>query len=159
VIGLSERFDVRSTRERVWAILSDPHAVVSCVPGAAIVAENDDGTFDATMSIKFGPTTIPFTARVAVKLDEASVRGRVEATGKERVGGTRIHIESIFAVAAELDPSLVSVNIRGSVDVVGRLATLIEGGAALVVKRMSGDFAERLAALCAAREPQPAEEA
>ena len=29
------------------------------------------------------------------------------------------------------------------------MASLIEGGASLVVKRMAGDFAERLAARCA----------
>jgi hypothetical protein len=40
------------------------------------------------------------------------------------------------------------VSIDGTVEVLGRLASLIEGGAGVVVRRMSGEFAERLAARC-----------
>jgi carbon monoxide dehydrogenase subunit G len=147
MIEISEEFAVVSSRERVWEVLSDPYAVVTCVPGAAIVSRNEDGSFDATLSIKFGPTTIAFAARVTLELDVARWRGRIEATGREGVGGTRIRVASTFDIAP-IDGSSVRVTIRGTADVVGRLAGLISGGANLMIKRMSGEFAERLAARC-----------
>ena len=46
-----------------------------------------------------------------------------------------------------------SLSIDGTVEALGRLASLIEGGAGLVVKRTSGEFAERLAARCSEAQP------
>ena len=47
------------------------------------------------------------------------------------------------------DGSSSHVAIDGKVEVQGRLASLIEGGATMVVKKMASEFAERLAARCA----------
>ena len=66
------------------------------------------------------------------------------------VGGTRMRSTARFGVTPGPGASGSAVAIDGTVEVSGRMASLIEGGATLVVKRMSGEFAERLAARCAA---------
>ena len=130
-------------------MLSDPHAVVGCVPGASIVGQDDDGSLDASVVVKFGPTRVTF--RVQATLDA----GRGGPPGQHHRPGQGHHRRDADAVdgavrrdararrrAARASP------IDGTVEVSGRLASLIEGGASLVVKRMSGEFAERLAARC-----------
>lgn len=153
MIEIRERFDVPADPERVWAVLSDPHAVVGCVPGASIVKQDDDGTLDARVLVKFGPTRIAFGVRAALELDEAAHQGHLTAQGKDNIGGTRMRSKATFGVTPGPGSRGSSVAIDGSVEVAGRLASLIEGGASVVVKRMSGEFAERLAARCSEGRP------
>ena len=150
MIEFHERFEVAASPERVWQVLSDPYAVVDCVPGAAIVGQQDDGSYDATVAVKFGPTRVTFRARVSLELDEAAHTGRVMAQGRDNVGGTRMRSAANFGVLPGPGASGSSVAIDGTVEVSGRLASLIEGGASIVVKRMAGEFAERLAERCGA---------
>jgi carbon monoxide dehydrogenase subunit G len=144
VIEVNERIEVPSAPRTVWSVLSDPHEVVGCVPGAALGAEQEDGSFDATLTVKFGP------ARVALELDPAAMSGRVLARGKDDKGGTRIRSNLTFRVEERAEPAGSVVPIEAQVEIGGKLASLVEGGAALVVKRMTREFTERLAARCAA---------
>lgn len=153
MIEIRERFEVPAEPERVWAVLSDPRSVVGCVPGASIVGQDADGSLDTSVVVKFGPTRVTFRARAALELDAATRQGRITARGKDNVGGTRMQSTATFGVAPGPNASGSRVSIDGTVEVSGRLASLIEGGAGLVVKRMAGEFAQRLAARCS--EPPP----
>jgi uncharacterized protein len=149
MIEIRERFDVSAPPERVWQVLSDPHAVVGCVPGASIVAQHEDGTLDTSVVVKFGPTRVTFRVQAVLALDEAARQGSITAQGKDSIGGTRMRSTAQFGVTPGPGGRGSSVAVDGTVEVSGRLASLIEGGASIVVKRMSGEFAERLAARCA----------
>ena len=149
MIEIRERFDVPAEPDRVWAVLSDPHAVVGCVPGAKIDKQNDDGSLDASVVVKFGPTRVTFRVGARLELDEPAHVGNISAQGRDTIGGTRMKSTAKFGVTPGPGEAGSSVAIDGSVEVSGRMASLIEGGANLVVKRMSGEFAQRLAARCA----------
>jgi uncharacterized protein len=148
MIEIRERFDVPADPDRVWAVLSDPHAVVGCVPGASIVGQDDDGSLDASVGVKFGPTRVSFRVKAVLDLDQAAHQGKITAQGKDGIGGTRMKSTATFGVTPGPGETGSSVTIDGGVDVSGRLASLIESGASIVVKRMSSEFAERLAARC-----------
>lgn len=148
MIEVSERIDVPAAPSTVWGILSDPRAVVDCVPGAELGEQHEDGSFDATLMIKFGPAKVTFRARVAVEFDEAAMAGRVTSKGKDKQGGTRFAATMSFKVVEQVEPPGSAIPIEAEVEIGGRLATLVESGAALVVKRMTGEFSERLAARC-----------
>src|SRR5262245_39383568 len=149
MIEVHEQFDVPASPERVWSVLSDPHAVVGCVPGASIVGQDQDGTLDTSVAVKFGPTRVTFRAKALLDLDEPAHRGSISAQGRDNIGGTRMKSSATFGVTPGSGGNGSHVAIDGTVGVQGRLASLIEGGASIVVKRMAGDFAERLAARCA----------
>jgi len=150
VIEVNERIEVPSAPRIVWGLLSDPHAVVECVAGASLGDQHEDGSFDATLVVKFGPTKVTFQARVAVELDPVAMAGRVTAKGKDSIGGTRVQARMRFNIIEQTDPPGSAVPITSEVEISGRLAALIESGAKMVVKRMLGEFTERLAARCAA---------
>ena len=147
VIEVDERFEVQAEPTTVWQLLADPHAVVGCVPGAAIVAVNDDGSLETTLTVKFGPVGVSFQAHAELDLDPEAMRGRLNARGRDKQGGARFQASASFGVSA-LEAG-TSVTTHGEVEISGRLASMIEGGANVVAKRMSAEFAECLRARCA----------
>jgi carbon monoxide dehydrogenase subunit G len=99
-----------------------------------------------TVGVKFGPLTIGFQAHAELELDAEAMQGRITARGRDKQGGARFTATATFVVAPDGGGSLVTTH--GAVDVKGRLASMIEGGATVVVKRMSGDFASCLRQRC-----------
>jgi carbon monoxide dehydrogenase subunit G len=148
MIEVDEQFEVAAPPATVWRLLADPHAVVGCVPGAAIVGQQADGAFDTTLTVRFGPMGVAFQARAVLELDPDDLRGRLSATGRDKQGGARFQATATFSVADQPSGSGAVVSTHGQVDISGRLASLIEGGAGVVVKRMSAEFARCLSARC-----------
>jgi carbon monoxide dehydrogenase subunit G len=147
MIEINEQFDVPSAQPRVvWDLLSHPHDVVGCVPGATLGEEHEDGTFDGSLTVKFGPARVTFKARIELELDEQAMTGRVTARGKDNQGGTRFRATMAFKVAEQPEQKGTTVLITGENEISGKLAGIVEAGAKIVVKRMSADFAENLAA-------------
>jgi len=147
VIEVDERFEVRAAPETVWQVLADPHAIVGCVPGAAITSQNPDGSLETALTVKFGPLSIAFHGHVDLELDASSMRGQMSARGRDTQGGARFTASASFGVTPAAAGSLVTTH--GEVNITGRLASMIEGGATVVVKRMSAQFADCLRACCA----------
>ena len=145
MIEVNEHVEVAAPPQVVWDLLSNPEAVVNCVNGAKLGDKHDDGTFDASVVVKFGPAKVTFNTRVALELDPASRSGSVSARGKDNQGGTRVSAKMKFSVVEKTDPPGSSIPITAEVEVGGKLAHLVEGGASFVVKRMTKDFSERLA--------------
>jgi len=149
VIEVSERIEVPSAPRIVWEVLSDPRAVVDCVPGAALGEQQEDGSYDATLTVKFGPAKVTFRAKFALELDGAAMVGHVSSRGRDNQGGTRVKATMTFKVVEGQAPGSAAVPIDAQVEIAGKLASLVESGANLVVKHMTKEFSERLAARCA----------
>jgi carbon monoxide dehydrogenase subunit G len=151
VIEINEQFDVPTAQPRaVWTLLSDPKDVVSCVPGAALGEEHEDGSFDGSLAVKFGPARVTFRARIELNLDDEAMAGSVNARGKDTQGGTRFNATMKFSVVERAEQPGSTVLIVGENEISGKLAGLVEAGAKIVIKRMSAEFAQNLAARCAA---------
>jgi carbon monoxide dehydrogenase subunit G len=146
MIEVNEHIEVPASPQAVWEVLSDPHAVVECVPGAAVGDKHEDGSYDATMTIKFGPAKVAFKARVTLALDPAAKSGRVESKARDNQGGVRTSTVMNFKVVDGATPGTSAVPIDANVEISGKLASLVETGANLVVKHMTKEFSERLAA-------------
>jgi len=156
MIEINEQFDVPSEPRPVWDLLSHPHAVVDCVPGATLGEEHEDGSFDGALTVKFGPARVTFKARIALELDDAAMSGRVIAKGKDNQGGTRFTATMGFTVVENAEGPGSTVLIKGENEITGKLSGIVEAGAKIVIKRMSADFAENLAArITGAQAPQP----
>lgn len=148
MIEIHERFGVPSDPRTVWGVISDPQAIVGCVPGASLGERQEDGSFDTSVIVKFGPVRVSFQARVMLELDDAAMVGRVTGRGKDNQGGTRVTSTMTFEVMDEAE-SRSTVAIHGEAEISGKLAGLIESGASIVVNRMSSEFADNLAKRCA----------
>lgn len=153
MIEISERVEVPAAPRVVWDVLSNPRAVVDCVPGAKLGDRLEDGSYDATATVKFGPAKVTFRAKVALELDGAAMIGHVSSRGRDDRGGTRVKTALTFKVVAGQAPGSSAVPIDAQIEISGRLASLVESGAKLVVKRMTEEFTARLAARCAKATP------
>jgi carbon monoxide dehydrogenase subunit G len=149
MIEVNERIDVASSPQTVWDLISDPHAVVSCVPGAKLGEQHEDGSYDGKLVVKFGPAKVTFHTRISLELDAAAKTGRVIAKGKDDQGGTRVRATMTFKVEEKVYPRGSSIPIEAQVEISGRLALVVEAGASMVVDRMTREFSERIAARCA----------
>ena len=147
MIEINEQFEVPSAAPRtVWELLSDPKSVVGCVPGATLGEEHEDGSFDGSLMVKFGPARVTFKARIDLDIDDAAMSGRVTARGKDNQGGTRFSATMGFNVVENAGQQGSTVLIKGENEISGKLAGIVEAGAKIVIKRMSAEFAENLAA-------------
>jgi carbon monoxide dehydrogenase subunit G len=146
VIQVSERIEAPAPPQAVWAVLSDPSVVVECVPGASLGERHEDGSYDAAMTVKFGPAKVTFRSRFTLELDEPSRSGRVASRARDNQGGTRVRADMQFRVEEGATPGSSAIGIDAQVEISGKLASLVESGANLVVKQMTKAFSERLAA-------------
>lgn len=146
MIEVNERVDVSATPQAVWAVLSDPHAVVQCVDGASLGERAEDGSYEAGLKVAFGPARVTFKARFSLELDPATLSGTVHSRGKDNQGGTRVSADMAFRIVPREDAPGTSVLITASTEVGGKLAGIVETGSRIVVKRMAADFAQRLEA-------------
>ncbi|MBT2225278.1 hypothetical protein KLK06_05375 [Nonomuraea sp. NEAU-A123] len=133
--------------------MSSPSDVVSCIGGAELGAAHDDGSFDGTLVVKFGALRVRFAARVTLELTESELEGRLSARGRDGQGATRFSGNATFRVAEGEGPSDSRVTVDGEIQLTGKLASLIESGAGVVVSRMTKEFSAELVQRCA----EPAE--
>src|SRR5262245_61252904 len=103
MIEVNERVDVAADRKAVWALLSDPRAVVECVSGASLGEQQEDGSYDAGITVKFGPAKVAFKAKVSIDFDPATMSGTVSSRGKDNQGGTRFSTQMNFKVVERED--------------------------------------------------------
>ncbi len=80
-IKIEKTFEVQEPIEKVWPFLSDPHKVVTCVPGAKITEKVDDRNYKGSISVKVGPSVTDFKGEIQiVALDEQ--KHEIEILGK-----------------------------------------------------------------------------
>ncbi|MBQ0830635.1 SRPBCC domain-containing protein [Streptomyces tagetis] len=149
MISITEEIAVPSPPDRVWEVISNPSDVVSCIGGAELGASHDDGSFDATLAIRFGGIRVKFAARVTLDLDEPAREGRLSARGKDGQGATRFSAQATFRVVPGEAPGTSLVACDGEIKLNGKLARLIESGAGVVVSKMTKEFTDELVRLCA----------
>jgi esterase/lipase/carbon monoxide dehydrogenase subunit G len=149
MIEINEVFSVAAPPGEVYAVLSDPNAVVDCVAGAKLGQQNEDGSFDGAMTVKFSALRVSFSGRVALTLDPDARQGTVSARGRDGQGGTKFQATAAFQVEPADDGSASQVTASGEVELSGKLASVIEGAAGAVVKRMTLEFVDALSLRCA----------
>ena len=146
MIEVNERIEVPSSPRVVWDLLSDPRAVADCVPGAVLGDQQEDGSYEASLIVKFGPAKVTFRARFTLELNEAEMSGQVASKARDNQGGTRVKAGMVFKVVEGQVPGSSVITIDAEVEISGKLASLVESGANLVVKHMTKEFSERLTA-------------
>jgi uncharacterized protein len=120
-VKIEKSFQAPFSVDAVWAFLSDPQKVVTCVPGAKITEKVDDRAYKGAISVKVGPSVTDFKGEVQiVRVDPEAheieilgkgqdVRGRGSAsmkmTGKVRgleSGGAEVVTQAELNVAGIL---------------------------------------------------------
>ena len=148
LIPISGSAVIAGSPDLVWPLLSDPHTVVSCVPGAAITLLRPDGVYEATISVRFGPTVAKFSGEVTVDYEHDARRCRVEGRGIDLRGASRARVSLQVAVTGDTQTDIA---VDGGFNVAGPLETFASAGGVHVARALLAEFAKNMAAVVAAR--------
>src|SRR5207248_2549579 len=124
---LEQSFEVAAPVEQVWQALIDVERVAPCLPGAAVVGRNDDGSYNGTFTIKIGPTTASYSGKLQMEtIDEAAHSATMQAQGSDKrgQGGAKATIVSTLSA---LD-GRTRVEVVTDYHITGRLARFGRGG-------------------------------
>lgn len=80
-VKIEKSFQVQESVEKVWAFLSDPRKVVTCVPGAQITEQVDERTYKGAISVKVGPSVTDYKGQVEIVRLDPQAR-EIEILGK-----------------------------------------------------------------------------
>jgi carbon monoxide dehydrogenase subunit G len=125
---LEQSFDVDAPRETVWTALIDVERVTPCLPGAAITAKNEDGSYEGEFSVKIGPASAAYRGTISIEeADEATHTARMLANGRDKrgQGGAKATIVSRLTDAPG---GGTRVEVATDYSITGRLATFGRGG-------------------------------
>ena len=136
----------------MWPILSDPEAVAACIPGASQTKSDDNGAYQGTMRVKFGPTVAQFRGEAKLAYDHAARRCRVEGRGIDGRGASRANATGL--VEASGDGTTV-LKVEGTFNVTGPLETFANAGGVHLARALLAEFAENVAKLMAAQGDEP----
>lgn len=141
---IEKRFTVEAPPERVWAFLTDPERVASCLPGAAITEKVDDRTYKGTMKVKLGPVSASYRGRLRFEsLDPDSRTAELSGGGEDTKGkgGAQMRMTSRLE---ETDGGGTDVHVVSDVEVTGMLAQFGRGMIVDVSDQMFEKFTAKM---------------
>lgn len=84
---IDKQFDVEQDIDLVWKFISNPHKVVTCVPGAKITEQVDDQNYKGAVSLKIGPVTTSYKGDVKIeRLEEDKYEMEIHGKGTDTKG-------------------------------------------------------------------------
>src|SRR4051794_5898340 len=144
MISIREEITISAPPEAVWPILSDPAAVAACIPGATLTKSGDNGAYQGTMRVKFGPTVAQFRGEARLAYDHAARRCSIEGRGIDGRGASRANATGLVE-ASGTDRTLLKV--EGTFNITGPLETFANAGGVHLARAFLAEFAENVAKL------------
>lgn len=135
-----QQFEVDAAPDAVWDFLTDVPRMAGCIPGAGVLQEVDDRSYDTVVTAKIGPISARFACRVAiVDLDREKRTGIVEVSGKDVKLGGGMKARSQLQLSGT---GPTTVNIESDVEVLGKIGQYGHGMVAKRADAMLASFAE-----------------
>jgi carbon monoxide dehydrogenase subunit G len=150
-------FSVPGKATDVIRRFADVPRMASCMPGAVLEPQGEDGSWPGAMVVAFGPKKINFKGRVTTEFDLDGLTGSLHGRGAADMRAARIGVKVAFTLrddpAAAVPATLVK--IVSDAELGGVLADFARTGGVAVANVIMADFARRAAAEFA-RDEQPA---
>ncbi len=153
---ISQEFVVLRPPDVVWNLFQDVPAVAQCLPGAELLAQSEDGSYEGRLSVKLGPMTAAFEGKATVTPDAASRSAIIEGKGVDKKGGSRGQVKVVYTITADGAGSKVSIDadvaLSGPAAQFGRTGLINE-----MSRRLIEDFVSCLEAKLEAGTTEEAE--
>jgi carbon-monoxide dehydrogenase small subunit len=151
-MNIEHEFTVARPPNVVWDFFQDVPSVAQCLPGAELLGQADDGSYDGKVSVKLGPMAANFEGKATVTPDPANLSASIEGKGVDRSGGSRGQVKVVYAITPADSGSSVAVSadvsLSGPVAQFGRTGLINE-----MSKRLIGEFVSCLEAKLGAESP------
>jgi hypothetical protein len=145
---IEKSFEIEEPIDKVWANLSNPMEVASCVPGAAITQQIDDTHYKGEVTLKFGPIKAQFEGDIEmVELDSSDYRMVMSGKGLDSKG--KGSADMIMNGDLQSSDKGTNVNFKMTVIIVGTIAQfgsrLINDVSDQLLKQFIANFKAQLA--------------
>jgi uncharacterized protein len=152
-LRIEETFQLRAPPARVWAYLTDPRQVVTCLPGAELTSVEDESTFLGKVKVKVGPVVAAYSGKVTItERDEGAGVVRIVGEGRESAGAGSAKMTMTSTLVARPDGG-TEVRVTADLDIVGRIAQFGRGMIESVNRQMFKQFTECVRATLETAEP------
>jgi uncharacterized protein len=146
-LRIEKNFQVSQPIDKVWALLSDPAKVASCVPGAQITEKVDDKTYKGSISVKVGPSVTDYKGEVQIlRLEPHNHEIEIQGKGQDVRGRGSASMTMTGKLATLADGATLVTSIS-EVNVVGILAQMGSRVIAEVSNIMFDKFSQNFQAL------------
>jgi uncharacterized protein len=148
-VKLENSFRVELPPQAAWATLLDIPSVVPCMPGAELLAAEDDRNYRGQVKVKLGPVAVAFQGRARlVEVDEANHRVRVNASGTENKGRGSAQADVVFTLVPDGEATRVDIvtdlSLAGAVAQYGRAQGVIADVSRTMIDRFAGNLQARI---------------
>jgi carbon monoxide dehydrogenase subunit G len=142
---IEQEFAIEKPPAVVWEFFQDVPSVAQCLPGAELLDQSEDGSYEGKLSVKLGPMTATFEGKATIESDPGSRTATIDGKGVDKKGGSRGQVKVVYGIAAEGTGSRVKVDadvtLSGPVAQFGRTGLINE-----MSKRLIGEFVSCLEA-------------
>ena len=111
-MNISQEFAVGRSADVVWNFFQDVPGVAQCLPGAELLAQKDDGSYQGKLSVKLGPMAASFEGSATVTPDPGSRSATIEGKGVDRRGGSRGQVKVVYTITSQDARSRVKVDAQ-----------------------------------------------
>jgi carbon monoxide dehydrogenase subunit G len=131
-------FVVARSPDVVWDLFQDVPSVAQCLPGAELLGQSDDGTYDGKLTVKLGPMSAAFEGKATVTPEPEARKATIEGKGVDKRGGSRGQVKVVYAITPEETGSRVSIEaeltLSGPAAQFGRTGLINEMSKRLIVE-------------------------
>ena len=118
---IEKSFEIEEPVEKVWANLSNPMEIASCVPGAAITEQIDDTHYKGEVTLKFGPVKTQYDGEIELlEINDSEFKMTLGGKGLDAKG--KGSAEMKMNGDLEQLENATKVNFKMNVTIIGTLA-------------------------------------
>jgi uncharacterized protein len=148
---------------QAWATLLDIPAVVPCMPGAELLAVEDEQTYNGQVKVKLGPVAVAFKGRARLlDVDESQHTVRMSASGTEAKGRGSAQAEVRFRLSPDGNGTRIDIvsdlSLAGAVAQYGRAQGVIADVSQVLVDTFAKNLSRHIAAGRTSAEPSASNE-
>jgi carbon monoxide dehydrogenase subunit G len=124
-VKLAGQIEIAAPAERVWALINDPVALATCIPGVQDVRQIDARTFGGSITAAVGPMEGQFQFTAVVEESTYPTALVVQLSGVDSVTNSQL-VATVQSSAEILDAARTRLAYSAAINVKGRLAILGE---------------------------------
>ncbi|WP_425405495.1 2Fe-2S iron-sulfur cluster-binding protein [Hwanghaeella sp.] len=140
---LTKSMDLSAGIEEAWQLVSDPEAIVACIPGATLSGPVKDGIANGTCSVSAGPIKASFKGSARIRYVPETKSGQLVGSGRDGFSRSGLEGRMDFQLVPHGRASRINLEMRyrlnGPLSQFGRPALVEE-----IANGLLSDIAQRI---------------